>query len=159
SPPMGVLEVENPFRYASNSYRDGELFDGLLLASASDLPLPLALGGAAIGASSPGTQPIDRGWLPPNQSSPRINNYNNPHGETYPGAEVPWEWRNQIGYRTSVQFLLDAGRDETIGGSLSMLCVDSPYCPMHTETTAAGPFSFPPREEPMHSVRRSIIAA
>jgi hypothetical protein len=155
---MGQLEVENPFRYATHEREGSYRFGRVLLASASDLPLAVILGGSSLGAATPGAPPIDRGWLPPNQSSPRINDYNNPNGETYPTASVPWAWRNKIGYRTYVQFLLDVGRDETVGGSSTMLCVDSPLCPMHTESTVAGPFSFPPREEPMHSVRRSIIA-
>ncbi len=44
-------------------------------------------------------------------------------------------------------------------GTKTQLSVDSPYCPWHSEATAAGNFNFPPREQPMHAVRRSLIAA
>ena len=41
----------------------------------------------------------------------------------------------------------------------SPLSVNSPDCPYHTESTDGGTFSFPPREMPTHSTRRSIISA
>ena len=67
---------------------------------------------------------------------------------------------NKIGYRTYVQFMLDHGRDvKPDGVNYTPLSVRSPNCPMHSESTDGGTFSFPPREQPTHSTRRAIIAA
>ena len=38
------------------------------------------------------------------------------------------------------------------------LSIFSPDCPFHSEITAGGTFNFPPRAQPMHSVRRALIA-
>ncbi|MEZ6067518.1 MAG: VWA domain-containing protein [Planctomycetaceae bacterium] len=96
---------------------------------------------------------------------------NNPNYFTFPSAYSGHsDWKNQIGYVTYLQFMLDHGRDLSpsvydgteadpgIGGK-TPLSVLSPYCPMHSESTAGGTFSFPPRSQPMHSVRRAMIAA
>ena len=65
-----------------------------------------------------------------------------------------------LGYRTYVSWCLDGGRDQTVdnGGDYSQLSTSSPNTPYHTESTAGGTFSFPPREQPTHSERRSVIA-
>ncbi|SFH71078.1 TadG family pilus assembly protein [Planctomicrobium piriforme] len=110
--------------------------------------------------------------LPPGQDGDRITGFNNPNKFTFSSASssLPAQWQNRIGYLTYVQFMLDWGRDRSpdiVNGSnaapktgvktpLSLL---SSNCPMHTEATAGGSFSFPPREQPMHSARRSLIAA
>jgi Flp pilus assembly protein TadG len=41
----------------------------------------------------------------------------------------------------------------------SPLSINSPDCAMHSESTDGGTFSFPPREMPTHSARRSMISA
>ena len=64
-----------------------------------------------------------------------------------------------IGYRTYVQFLMDEGRQGQVGGQYSQMSVESGYCPFHNETVGDTTFSFPPREQPTHSCRRSLIAA
>ena len=96
--------------------------------------------------------------------------FNNPNKASFPAAVNPAHLRNQLGYRTYVQFMMDWGRDRspeidnavnanpTLTGKtpLSLL---SPDCPLHSESTAGGNFLFPPRSQPMHSVRRALIAA
>ena len=64
-----------------------------------------------------------------------------------------------IGYRTYVQFLMDQGRQGQVGGQNSQMSVDSAYCPWHSEVVGGSTFFFPPREQPTHSCRRSLIAA
>lgn len=65
---------------------------------------------------------------------------------------------NRIGYLTYVQFMMDYGRDLKPDGVHNVpLSRESPYCPYHTEMTSGGSFRFPPREEPLHSIRRSLI--
>ena len=52
------------------------------------------------------------------------------------------------------------GRDRKPDGvNYTPLSQYSPDCPWHTEDTAGGTFSFPPREQPTHAARRAIIAA
>jgi Mg-chelatase subunit ChlD len=101
-----------------------------------------------------------RGTLPPNQDTNRLSSYNNPNPDTFPGAANANGWRNQLGYRTYTQFLMDSGRDLKPDGSTFMQhSVQSAHCPYHTENTAGGAFSFPPREQPTHATRRALIAA
>lgn len=109
---------------------------------------------------------------PPSQDSDRITGLNNPNNANYPGtaSNLPDKYRNVVGYRTYTQFLLDFGRDRTptvsnstnadptlVKTELSM--ANTAWCRKVTETTAAGNFTFPPREQPMHAVRRAVIAA
>jgi len=73
---------------------------------------------------------------------------------------VSADYGNKIGYATYVQFMLDHGRDlKPAGIRYVPLSRHSPDCPWHLEETAGGTFRFPPRTQPMHSVRRSLIAA
>lgn len=112
--------------------------------------------------SGEGTPPSSRGAIPPNQDSDRITGFNNPNTTSFPGASssVPQSYRNQLGYRTYVQFMLDFGRDyKPDGSNFVPLSVSSPNCQYHSEATAGGTFSFPPREQPVHACRRSLIAA
>ena len=114
----------------------------------------------------------DRVWLPPRQDRDRIHRFNNPNKFTFPNASsrLPRRYRNKIGYITYVQFMMDWGRDRSPDASNSInanpdvgtktpLSTLSPYCPYHLENTAGGIFRFPPREQPMHAVRRALIAA
>ncbi|RMG38118.1 MAG: VWA domain-containing protein [Planctomycetota bacterium] len=110
--------------------------------------------------------------LPPQQDSDRIYKFNNPNKYTFPSASssLPKAYRNVIGYITYVQFMMDWGRDRSPDASNSVnadpgvgtktpLSKLSPFVPYHSEMTAGGTFSFPPRSQPMHAVRRALIAA
>jgi len=112
--------------------------------------------------SSLGTPPNNRGTLPPNQFGDRITSgkFNNPNTDTYAGANLnaPASWRNYIGPRTYVQFLMDYGRDGTIAGRVSPLSRQYP-APRNPDTVAGRTFNFPPAEQPMHACRRALIAA
>lgn len=68
--------------------------------------------------------------------------------------------RSPIGYRSYVEFMLDHGRDvQPAPGTYVPLSRYSPECPWRSEETAGGTLRFPPREQPLHSVRRALIAA
>jgi hypothetical protein len=91
-----------------------------------------------------------RGTLPPNQDSDQIDRLN--------GNVSAYE--NKIGYRTYVNFMMDMGRDKQVDGTnYTPLSVNSPLCPKHDEAVGNMSYSFPPREQPTHSARRSLIAA
>lgn len=116
----------------------------------------------ALSMATPGAPPVDRGWLPAGQDDDRIHNFNNPNWQTFPAADgnVPYSYRNKIGYLTYVQFLMDHGRNlKPEGATNAPHSIESPHCPYHQESTPAGSFSFPPREQPMHACRRALIAA
>jgi hypothetical protein len=118
--------------------------------------------GAGSSSSGPGTPPSNRGTIPPNQYSRRITGLNNPNPSTFPNVpkSVPSGFRNRIGYRTYVQFMMDHGRDiQPVSGQYVPLSRHSPHCPWHSEETAGGTFRFPPREQPTHAARRALIAA
>lgn len=68
-------------------------------------------------------------------------------------------YNEHIGYRTYVQFLMDEGRQGQVGGQYSQMSVESGYCPLHSEAVGDMTFFFPPREQPTHACRRSLIAA
>jgi hypothetical protein len=66
----------------------------------------------------------------------------------------------KIGYRSYLHFMMYNGRDlKPDGVNYTPLSRSSPYCPYHSESTAGGTFSFPPREQPTHAARRAMIAA
>lgn len=109
-----------------------------------------------------GTPPTNRGALPVSQDSDRITGFNNPNQDTFPtvSSTVAQGFRNKIGYRTYVQFLMDHGRDLKPTGTIyTPLSRYSADCPWHAEATAGGQFRFPPREQPTHASRRALIAA
>ncbi|RMF87490.1 MAG: VWA domain-containing protein [Planctomycetota bacterium] len=109
-----------------------------------------------------GTPPYNRGYLPPRQDSDRIYRFNNPNRTTFSNAssKLVYRYLNKVGYLTYVQFMLDHGRDlKPDGKNYVPLSQYSPHCPWHSESTAGGTFSFPPREQPMHAARRALIAA
>jgi len=100
--------------------------------------------------------------LPPSQASDRIDGMGNPYADAFPDASssTPQGYRNQIGFRTYVQFMMDFGRDkQPASGQRVPLSRLSPDCPWHSETTDGGTFNFPPREQPTHAAKRAIIAA
>lgn len=114
-----------------------------------------------------------RVYLPWGYDGDNFWGYNNPNVYTFPSPD--WTdlsaGQNKVGYLTYVQFMLDFGRDRSPDvqawnrnarpeiGTKTQLSVLSPFCTYHSESTAGGTFSFPPREEPMHSCRRALIAA
>ena len=133
----------------------------LLALSPTARPHLMAINMLAMFAQ-PGTPPVDRGWLPYWQDGDRIHNFNNPNYQTFPSADggLPYAYRNYIGYQTYTQFLMDHGRDlKPEDATFAMHSTQSAACPYHQESTAGGSFSFPPREQPMHACRRSLIAA
>jgi Flp pilus assembly protein TadG len=100
--------------------------------------------------------------LPPSQSLDRIDGMGNPYTDAFPSAtsSTPQGYRNRIGFRTYVQFMMDFGRDkQPVTGQYVPLSTLSGDCPWRTETTDGGPFRFPPREQPTHAAKRAIIAA
>lgn len=106
------------------------------------------------------TPPYHRGNLPPNQDSNRITYLNNPNKGTWPSAtsEAINSLQNRVGYLTYVQFMLDLGSDTNNAG-YTPYSANSTLCPLHAEATAGGTFDFPPRAQPEHAARRSLIMA
>ncbi|TWT66988.1 von Willebrand factor type A domain protein [Posidoniimonas polymericola] len=101
-------------------------------------------------------------WIPPSQDGDRIYQFNNPNRSSFPSADgsLPHKLRNYFGYLTYVQFLMDHGRDlQPDGNVYTELSLDSGLAPLHSESVAGRSFSFPPRSQPLHAVRRSAIAA
>lgn len=100
-----------------------------------------------------------------------LTGYGNPQTNSYPGATTTeiLSYRNKLGYRTFVQFMMDYGRDTRPTGAgqdtqLPYRSTVSPYGlnPLrrtHSETIGGVSFDFPPREMPTHAARRSIITA
>ncbi len=109
---------------------------------------------------------------PPSQNTNRIMGLNNPNTANYSNvaSNLPDKYQNIVGYQTYVQFLMDNGRDRTptvsnsTNADLSLTKTqaslkNTAWVPQVVESTAAGSFTFPPREQPMHAVRRAVIAA
>jgi len=112
-----------------------------------------------VGREGRGGPPSRRGWLPPDQASNRIDSMNS-DTKVDRDTNVLDRFGNTIGYVTYVQFMMDHGRDgKPIGGHYVPLSRYSPDCPWNTEETASGRFRFPPREQPMHAVRRALIGS
>lgn len=96
------------------------------------------------------------------KTTDHICEMHNPNQAAFPEAssQLPARFVNKIGYLTYVQFMMDYGRDLKPDGVNNVpLSRASRFCPYHTEATSAGYFRFPPREEPIHSIRRSLIEA
>ena len=83
--------------------------------------------------SGSGTPPNNRGALPPNQDSDRITGLNNPNSASFPSErQTPKvnSYRNKIGYRTYVQFMMDHGRSNRPDGSTYVpLSLEQPRLP------------------------------
>ncbi len=175
-PPSGSI---TPFRFGDYVFRLprrdqprslGRIAGLGTLTSIQLLSPSLTLGGQTPGLPRRGS--MGEAWVPDNQDPDRIYHFNNPNKALHPQADggMGYWWVNYVGYASYTQFLLDWGRDRTPeepnevnaapgSGALTMLSVDSPWCPRHNESTPAGVFSFPPSEQPMHAVRRALIAA
>ena len=107
-------------------------------------------------------RPSNNVTLPPNQSANRMDDFSNPDHSQYPDASsgTVLGYRNRIGYRTYVQFMMDFGRDaQPVTGQYTPLSHLSANYVYHSEQTDGGTFSFPASEQPTHAARRSIIAA
>ncbi|NNJ27423.1 hypothetical protein LzC2_35260 [Planctomycetes bacterium LzC2] len=131
-----------------------------------------AVGGAGdpVGTPRQGSTMRSR-WLPPSQDGDRITGMNNPNRWTFSGASRSpvYALRNKLGFLTYAQFLQDFGRDRSpaygnhenadpgLDGK-TPLSVDSPYVRLHRESVGGRTFQFPPRTQPMHALRRSLIA-
>jgi hypothetical protein len=103
-----------------------------------------------------------RGTIPSIVNSTyRVTGLNNPNGSSYPDIpdDTPNSSRNYLGYKTYVNFMMDLGRDVTAAGTYTPLSLSSTDCPLHEESVGDRTFSFPPREQPTHASRRSMIAA
>ncbi|MFO0818988.1 MAG: VWA domain-containing protein [Pirellulales bacterium] len=100
--------------------------------------------------------------LPPNQDSDQLNDFGNPYTIAFPSAGTAElnSYRNKLGYRTYVQFMMDWGADgQPTSGQYVQLSRLHANCTYHNEVTEGGTFSFPPREQPTHAARRALIAA
>ncbi|MDA1049679.1 MAG: pilus assembly protein TadG-related protein [Planctomycetota bacterium] len=120
-----------------------------------------------------GGPPFNRGYLPTGQDwrrlyndNPANNILNNPNRSSFPNADesIPDSFLDKIGYQTFVQFMMDFGRDMQAHdwanfGLLTPLAIGSGSCPRVFESTPHGKYAFPPRTQPMHSARRSLIVA
>ena len=111
-----------------------------------DVQLP----GVAGFAPLPGIMPAAK----PTPKSSDSNNYNYWYGYLSNNSSA-------IGYSSYVHYMMSYGRTKPTTSSTlyTPLSASSPDCPYHSESTDGGTFSFPPREMPTHSARRSIIAA
>ncbi len=91
----------------------------------------------------------------------RVTGLNNPNASSYPtiASDTPNSSRNWLGFKTYVSFMMDLGRDVTAAGTYTPLSRFSADCPWHNEVVGDQTFSFPPREQPTHASRRSMIAA
>ncbi len=65
----------------------------------------------------------------------------------------------RIGYATYLRFMLAHGRNLRARGRHVPLSKYSEECRWHTETVEHREYSFPPRTQPMHDVRRGLLAA
>ena len=145
---------------------------GVLAMFGSRAQAPLfSLTGTVYGAGATGRAGLPRvgglngkyaAWLPPSQDGDRIDRFNNPNKSAFPKAKsnLPRQFRNKFGYLTYVQFLMDHGRNlKPEGKRLTDIAMNSGRTPMHKEKVAGRTFSFPPRTQPMHAARRSVISA
>jgi Flp pilus assembly protein TadG len=100
----------------------------------------------------------------PSQSSYDITSGANPYTDAWPGlsSAAVNPFRNQVGYQSYVQFLMDFGRNgKTVLGVDTPLSAQSPNCPWRADTDPTSPgygLSFPPREQPTHAARMAIMA-
>jgi len=105
------------------------------------------------------------GIYPPAQISYRINTGSNPYIDAWPALTSTSysSYYNKLGYLTYMQFMMDYGRNKLVTttryANLSLL---NSEVPMHIDNDPSSPgfgLSFPPREQPTHSVRLAVMAA
>ncbi len=159
-PPIGWLNPASPFP-SDNLLTPGKLVAGKINISSGPTQSAFASILPSAILSGWGQPPNSRGSIPPSIDGQTrlVGRFNNPNTVSFPGAASPSSFRNTIGPRTYINFVLDHGRDLNINGAKSPISVDSSQCPWHSEATDGGNFDFPPREQPTHACRRSIIAA
>jgi hypothetical protein len=173
-PPSGKLDLPVTREGPQLALRRAPRSLGLVASASVPLSAQLLLGEALLGQTTVGVPRQGSSnyiWVPWSQDDDNLWEFNNPNEFTFPTpSEWAWDWRNKVGYITYVQYLLDWGRDRSplhenssgaAPGSLpkTPLSYDSDLCPLHKEATPGGTFSFPPREQPMHAIRRALIAA
>jgi hypothetical protein len=73
--------------------------------------------------------------------------------------EIAEKMADKVSYLSYLQFMLDMGTDNLVAGQHVPLSVAHASCPMHLESTNAGTLSFPPRMQPEHAIRRSLVDA
>ena len=108
----------------------------------------------------------------PDYTHRKVYGLGNPSQSSFPGASwsVLWKDLSTIGYRSYVNFMNDYGWNGSPQDSDSnlenpsrpgkvQLSKLSPYCPWNDDQVNGETFSFPPRTQPMHACRRSMIAA
>ncbi len=66
---------------------------------------------------------------------------------------------SQIGYPTYIRYMLKQGRSIQAGGQHVPLSQFSDVCTWHSDVVGGTQYSFPPRTEPMHRVRRGLLMA
>ncbi len=174
SAPTGSISPFRAFEYAEHRKTFprvvGHVADNSTIGAAQLLLVPQALSTIQRTPGLPRRGSYSSVYVPWNKDNDTILGFNNPNSSIYPGAGSTWNWMNQVGHVTYTQFLLDWGRDRSpvfdnssnvavSGAYKTQLSKESPFCPMHNESTAGGTFSFPPSEQPMHAVRRAMIAA
>lgn len=176
SPPIGWISPRaiDSFRPLTVPHRGSfEVADVSLLSVVEGLVGQSAMTFQSVGPGVPRRDEYDYQFVPSSQDSDRIQNFNNPNKFTFPTFDSGYphnNFRNKVGYLTYVQFMMDWGRDRSPNadnstnaqagvGTKTPGSILSADCPMHNEATAGGTFAFPPREQPMHAVRRSLIAA
>jgi hypothetical protein len=70
--------------------------------------------------------------------------------------------RSKLGYCTYVKMMMENGRDtkpDNVNYTPLSLSSNLCACPMRTESAGGTSFDFPPREMPVHAMRRALISA
>lgn len=171
-PPVGLNAIEGDRLWAEFNRHVGPRSHGLV---AGDVSAAVALlqSPAQMQIGVPRRGSFDEIWVPWGMDYDRIEEFNNPNIYSFPtsSSSLPKSYRNYVGYITYVQFMMDFGRDRSPDvdnwdgnaapniGTKTPLSVLSADCPKHAEAVAGYTFQFPPREQPMHAVRRSLIAS
>ena len=112
--------------------------------------------------------------IPHQQDADRYGEYSgsywNPTASIPNGSGGTTNHFNRVGYATYVNYLLDWGRDRSplhandrnanpTKGPKVEVSASSPLCRWHDEDVNGETFSFPPRTQPMHACRRSMVRA
>ncbi len=103
---------------------------------------------------------------PANQNAFQMIYAANPYADAWPSlpGDSAWQFLNQVGYLTYVQFMMDYGWNRKAGNSTTYvpLSRNSANCPWRLDTDPNSPGNglyFPPREQPTHAARLAVMAA